>query len=208
MSEEKTTKKSDAGKGDLPRPFSIPLSEFAQRWELAFGRNKVKGRKCHKSKEKTMAISVTGKKVTVKRLADMVTVDNQGRVTNAAYKYNYLRVQFKDGEEKQMLFTDNTIANAVKRASKNPEDCPQTTWLRDVLDTELLDGERLGDLQEVMNQKKLPAAAMKYNHVRANFDGEDIHMLFTDNEIKVALKRAEKNPEDLPKTGWLKDILD
>ena len=155
-----------------------------------------------------MVISVTGKQVTAKRLADMVVVDNTERKTSSAYQYNYLRVQFPDGSEKQLLLTDSAVKKAVDRANKNPEDCPKATWLRDVLDVKLLSGERLGDLEEVMNQNKLPAAAKKYNHIRVKFDGKEVHMLFTDSDIKVALERAEKNPEDLPKTGWLKDILD
>jgi len=202
---EKTSRKHDAGKGDASRPVLVSVDEFTERWNLAFN-NKIG--KLYKSKEKKMVISVTGKQVTAKRLADMVTVDNKGRVTNAAYKYSYLRVQFSDDEERQLLFTDAAIKSAIYRANKNPEDCPQATWLRNVLDLEVIDGERLGDVEEVINQKKLPAAARKYNHIRANVAGEEIHLLFTDNDIKVALKRAEKNPEDLPKTGWLKDILD
>ena len=197
-------KKSDAGKGDAPRPYSISLKIYGINYDRAF----LKHKKKFNFKEKKMVISVTGKQVTAKRLADMVVVDNTERKTSSAYQYNYLRVQFPDGEEKQLLLTDATVKKAVDRANKNPEDCPKATWLRDVLDVELLSGERLGDLEEVINQNKLPAAAKKYNHIRVKFDGKEVHMLLTDSDVKVALERAGKNPEDLPKTGWLKDILD
>ena len=39
-SEPKKVKKSEAGKGDCPRPFSVPLDEFGKRWEKAFGKKK------------------------------------------------------------------------------------------------------------------------------------------------------------------------
>jgi hypothetical protein len=31
---------TDAGKGDSPRPFSIPYDEYADRWEYTFNRAK------------------------------------------------------------------------------------------------------------------------------------------------------------------------
>jgi len=40
--EQKPKKKSEAGKGDTPRPFSVPLDEFGKRWEIAFGKNRNK----------------------------------------------------------------------------------------------------------------------------------------------------------------------
>ena len=70
-------------------------------------------------------------------------------------------------------------------------------------------GKRIGDLQLVENMLKKPAAAEKYNHIRIQFpDGEERHLLFTDREIRVALERADKNPEDLPKVSWLRDLFD
>ena len=41
----------------------------------------------------------------------------------------------------------------------------------------------------------------------ANGDNERC-LLFTENELKKAQERAEKNPEDLPKKGWLRDLTD
>lgn len=70
-------------------------------------------------------------------------------------------------------------------------------------------GKRIGDLISVDNLKKKPAAASKYNHIRVQFpDGSERHLLFTDREINIALDRAEKNPEDLPNIGWLRNIMD
>lgn len=69
--------------------------------------------------------------------------------------------------------------------------------------------KRLGDMVLLENLDKKPAAAEKYNHIRVQFpDGEERHLLFTDHEIKVALDRANKNPEDLPQVSWLRDLLD
>ena len=68
---------------------------------------------------------------------------------------------------------------------------------------------RLGDLTEVENTQPHWAAAKKYNHLRVQFpDGVEKSLLFTDKEIVRALNRAEKNIEDLPKVGWIRDFLD
>ena len=39
------TKKSDAGKGDSPRPTGISPEEWAERWEAIFGKKKLKKEK-------------------------------------------------------------------------------------------------------------------------------------------------------------------
>ena len=38
--------------------------------------------------------------------------------------------------------------------------------------------------------------------------GNERCLLFTDNELKRAEERAKRNPEDLPKKGWLEDLTD
>jgi len=69
--------------------------------------------------------------------------------------------------------------------------------------------KRIGDMQTVENKKPHPAANSKYNHIRVQLeDGEEVHMLFTDAEVKRAVERARKNPEDCPKVSWLRDLLD
>lgn len=69
--------------------------------------------------------------------------------------------------------------------------------------------KRLGDLNEVTNKNPHPAAAKAYNHVRVQAEGGlELSLLFTDYEIQCARKRALKNPEDLPKVGWLRNLLD
>lgn len=69
--------------------------------------------------------------------------------------------------------------------------------------------KRIGDLQTVDNTQAHRAAASKYNYIRIQLeDGREIPLLFTDKEIQRAKERAEKNPEDLPKVGALKNFLD
>lgn len=69
--------------------------------------------------------------------------------------------------------------------------------------------KRIADMQSVVNQLAHPASAAKYNHVRVQLeDGNEVHMLFTDSEVKKALERAKKNPEDCPKTSLFRDIFD
>jgi len=154
-----------------------------------------------------MAMSVTSKKIRAKRLGDVTKVFNKKKHHKAALEYNHIRVQFPDGKEKSLLFTDFQLTRAFYRAQKNEEDLPAKTWIHDMVD-DMDIGDRIADLQKVINQKKLPAAAAIYNHIRVDFNDLHIHLLFTDNDIKDALKRAEKNPEDLPKVNWIRDILD
>jgi|2_EtaG_2_1085320.scaffolds.fasta_scaffold00609_18 hypothetical protein len=157
-----------------------------------------------------MRVNVIGKQVKGKRLGDLDQVKNLARKFGAAAKYNHIRVQFPSGDEKHLLFTDWQIKLGLKRANKNPEDLPKVSWIRDIIVDEisLFDESRMTDLQEVVNKKKVPQAASKYNHIRVLVAGEECHMLFTDKDVIVALDRAKKNTEDLPKTSWLKDMLD
>jgi hypothetical protein len=72
-----------------------------------------------------------------------------------------------------------------------------------------MNSKRLGDLQTVENTKKVFSANDKYNFIRVQLeDGEEVALLFTDNEVKRAKERAMKNPEDLPKTSKFRDLLD
>ena len=69
--------------------------------------------------------------------------------------------------------------------------------------------KRIGDLQRVLNKKPHWAALKEYNHLRVQFpNGKEKHLLFTDKELQKALDRAAKNPEDLPKVCWIRDIFD
>lgn len=69
-----------------------------------------------------------------KRLGDLQEVDNTNPHPAANLKYNHIRVQFPSGCEHSLLFTDAEILRAMERAKKNPEDVPQVTWIRDLLD--------------------------------------------------------------------------
>jgi len=155
-----------------------------------------------------MAMNVTGEKIVVKRIGDLTSVDNTKKHRLANYKYNHIRVQFPVGDEKHLLFTDAVIKRAKYRASRNPEDLPETSWLWETLQTEVIDEERLADLQRVKNQKKFSAAANVYNHIRVEHNGTNVSLLFTDNEIAKALDRADKNTEDLLEVSWFRDVLD
>lgn len=50
MAEEKKKKKSEAGKGDIPRPMFISQEEFASRWEYAFGKKKSRRKRIKKNR--------------------------------------------------------------------------------------------------------------------------------------------------------------
>lgn len=68
---------------------------------------------------------------------------------------------------------------------------------------------RLGDLTEVVNSNPHWAALKKYNHIRIQFpDGVERSLLFTDRELQSGLDRANKNQNDLPPVGWIRDLFD
>jgi len=152
-------------------------------------------------------MNVSGKKIKAKRIGDVTEVLNKNKHHLAAAEYNHIRIQFPDGCEQHLLFTDHQLTRAFYRAQKNEEDLPTKTWIHELTD-DIDIGDRIADMQTVINKNKLPAAANKYNHIRVDFKDLDIHLLFTDNDIKSAIKRAERNPEDLPQINWIRDILD
>ena len=69
--------------------------------------------------------------------------------------------------------------------------------------------KRIGDLQSVQNTQAHWAAVKKYNFIKVQLDdGTEVPLLFTDKEVERAKARAIKNPEDLPKTGFLRNLFD
>jgi hypothetical protein len=69
-----------------------------------------------------------------KRLGDLQKVINSNPHWAALTEYNHIRVQFPNGEERSLLFTDKEIEKASIRANKNPEDLPKVSWLHDLFD--------------------------------------------------------------------------
>ena len=73
----------------------------------------------------------------------------------------------------------------------------------------IVKAKRTGDMEKLVNKNPHWAAALKYNHIRVQFpDKTEKSLLFTDFQIKRALDRATKNPEDLPHISWITNILD
>jgi len=81
-----------------------------------------------------MAKGIKGSKIKAKRIADVQTVLNQCKHPAAAAKYNHFRIQLEDGTEHHVMLTDKELIKGLQRAKKNPEDCPDVSVLRDVLD--------------------------------------------------------------------------
>ena len=74
------------------------------------------------------------KSVKAKRLGDIQKVINSKPHWADAASYNHIRVQFPNGDERSLLFTDKDIQKALDRAKKNPEDIPTWCWFRDIFD--------------------------------------------------------------------------
>jgi len=68
---------------------------------------------------------------------------------------------------------------------------------------------RLGALLCVRNARRKFGANKRYFHVRLELPhGREVPALFTRHQLRVALKRARKNPEDLVRAPFLLDLLD
>jgi len=49
--------------------------------------------------------------------------------------------------------------------------------------------------------------SLDYSHIRVQFsDGSAKHFLFTNNQIKRALKNAKKHLDNLPNTSWVREF--
>jgi hypothetical protein len=154
-----------------------------------------------------MAYDMAGKEIYAQRRAELIKVENKNPKLNSALKYNYIRIELVHGNEKGLLFTDNDIKEAIYTANRNKEDLPSFGWFRETF-LEPLIPDSISDLQKVINTEAYPTASKKYNHIIVIIENSLTHLLFTDNVLKRALKRAEKNPEDLPRVSWIMDILD
>jgi len=66
-----------------------------------------------------------------------------------------------------------------------------------------------GKIIVVENKDKKFGAADEYYAVWVeNSIGLEYPLLFTQREVKVAMDRASKNPEDIPQKGFFTDLFD
>ena len=66
-----------------------------------------------------------------------------------------------------------------------------------------------GNILLVENKDKKFGAADEYYAVWVeNTKGKEFPLLFTERELNIAIDRAEKNPEDIPKKGFFTDLFD
>lgn len=68
------------------------------------------------------------------RIGDLSEVANTNAHWAALSKYNHIRIQFPDGVERSLLFTDRELQSGLDRANKNQNDLPEVCWLRDMFD--------------------------------------------------------------------------
>jgi len=68
---------------------------------------------------------------------------------------------------------------------------------------------RNGNILLVENKDKKFGAADQYYAVWVeNTKGKEFPLLITERELNIAIDRAEKNPEDIPKKGFFTDLYD
>lgn len=141
--------------------------------------------------------SIGNKDIFLKRAAVLDKIKNKDKKINEAKKYNHIIVQFSNNVKKDLLFTDNQIKKAMYRANHNLEDLPNNSWFRDFISKIASYKEDCSDLQKIENTYRFTSALKKYNHILVKRNDELFHLLFTDNDIEIAIERAKKNPEDL-----------
>lgn len=69
---------------------------------------------------------------------------------------------------------------------------------------------RLGEIKTVVNEKRKFGSNVNYYATYIKFKGDTCAVLFTLDELKVAINRSRLNPEDLPKLkrNWFQMFLD
>lgn len=145
-----------------------------------------------------MTINVTGRVVKAKRSDNLRRIPvKRGKID--ALKYNHIRVQFADGSARHLLFTDGQLKRARCRAKETFEEYPKVTWFHEVWFEDLLTFDK-EEMLEIIEIKDLPDIAKKFNYVRINCEGEDMHFLLTDSEVRSALNRVDNK---LPKISWI-----
>ena len=145
-----------------------------------------------------MSINVTGRVVKVKRSDNLRRISvKKGKID--ALKYNHIRVQFADGSDRHLLFTDKQLQRARRRAKEKLQEETNITWIHEIWFEDFLTFDHK-EVLEIIKDKELPKIAKLFNHVRINCEGEDMHFLLTDSEIRVALERVDNV---LPKISWL-----
>lgn len=69
-----------------------------------------------------------------KRIGDLQRVDNTQRKFGSDRSYWFARLQYPDGTEFPLLFTEKQLEVAAARAKSNPEDLLKAGIIRDLLD--------------------------------------------------------------------------
>lgn len=68
------------------------------------------------------------------KMGRLTRVLNQLGKGRAATEYLATKIETERGKEVYALFTDFEINRALERAKRNPEDVPDVSWLRNILD--------------------------------------------------------------------------
>lgn len=66
-------------------------------------------------------------------MADLQNVTNTNPYPSAAKRYNHIIIVIENTSI-HLLFTDAVLKRALKRAENNPEDLPEISWIKDILD--------------------------------------------------------------------------
>ena len=67
-----------------------------------------------------------------------------------------------------------------------------------------------GHILKVWNTKrpKFSNENKKYFVIHVKENGEEFPIMLTNNELTIAIRRAARNPEDVPTKGFITDLLD
>jgi hypothetical protein len=149
-----------------------------------------------------MAISVTGRVVKVKPTSQIVA-SKRKKTDKESLKYNHFYIKFADNSERHFVFTDTQIKAAIIRAKSRLNKLGSATWVKEVWYDGVVDVQR-SDIDNVIEKNSLPSLARQINHIRVDIEGEIIHLVFTNDNIRSAISRASKFVK-LPRISWLSD---
>ena len=139
-----------------------------------------------------------------------VSNDKRAVLTNAKHWYYALWVEDHDGtNERCIMLTQREFEAPAKRAKNNQEDCI-LVGKDSALRLEKVLWDKPGKTVRVYNKNRTHwKANTTYIAIIVNHeDGCQQTLLFTDYELKRAENRATRNPEDVPKKGFLANLFD
>lgn len=152
-----------------------------------------------------MAIITSGRVIRAKGKETLLNERSRRAPQWDSLRYNHVRAQFSDGSDRHFLLTDKKFLKARDRANKMKLKS-KISWVKEVWYDGLIEVGP-NEVKDDISNLGLPSLAKRFNHLRLNIEGKELHLLFTDKEIRNALSLSEESNDKLPKVSWVSRSL-